>query len=301
MNETNRMGLRVAGVVSFVMILGYGMVWGGWQAWKIATSKPEAQSPVPELRQDQPSEVAGTVDSDGDGVPDKFESMYETDPNNVDSDGDGVYDADEIALGTNPLLAGPDDGSNPLTGSEVTDLNTYTNRYLASLPDDASREDILKKETLGAFVESNLGELTPSLDGGVVKTNKAKGKEAIEEYLNSISAAHNENLAAVTSEQIDQAFVKQLTNPEELQQVEDSLKKNLDILKDVAAPEEAADLHLRYISATQALLNNVSLLNRMGEDFAGGLIGAKNIELLGPVFDEIAQGIAALEEKYGIE
>lgn len=300
MNTINRMGLRVAGVVSFVMLLGYGLVWGGWQAWKMATSNPEET--VEQVYQPNTDiEVAGTVDSDGDGVPDKFENIYKTNPQDIDTDGDGVYDADEIMLGTNPLLADSEEDAKPATGSNVTDLNTYTNRYLASLPEDVAREDILKQENLEAFIEGNLGELTPSLEEGVVKTSDSEGKEAVTAYLNSISATHNSDLVAVTSEEIEVAFTRQLTQPEDLQKIEATLKSNLDVLKNIPVPAEATALHLKYISASQALLNNVAMLNRMGEDLMGGLIGAKNIELLGPVFDNIAQDIAVLEEKYGIE
>lgn len=46
----------------------------------------------------------GTVftDSDGDGLTDPEEILYQTDPNNPDSDGDGFSDGEEVDAGTNP-------------------------------------------------------------------------------------------------------------------------------------------------------------------------------------------------------
>ncbi|RMF86917.1 MAG: hypothetical protein D6736_13990 [Nitrospinota bacterium] len=56
------------------------------------------------------------LDTDGDGLPDREEELYETSPTLADTDGDGVDDGEEVNLyGTNPCLAdtdgdGMDDG-----------------------------------------------------------------------------------------------------------------------------------------------------------------------------------------------
>jgi len=42
------------------------------------------------------------TDTDGDGLTDPEEVLYETDPNNPDSDGDGISDGDEVDQGTDP-------------------------------------------------------------------------------------------------------------------------------------------------------------------------------------------------------
>lgn len=43
-------------------------------------------------------------DTDGDGLTDPEEVLYNTDPNNWDSDGDGVSDGDEVDAGTDPTV-----------------------------------------------------------------------------------------------------------------------------------------------------------------------------------------------------
>ena len=45
-------------------------------------------------------------DTDDDGLLDKDEFLYGTDPMNKDSDGDGVWDGLEVQAGMNPALAG---------------------------------------------------------------------------------------------------------------------------------------------------------------------------------------------------
>lgn len=53
---------------------------------------------------DEPGEAER--DTDGDGLSDKEEAYYGTDPNNPDTDGDGMSDGDEVKRGRNPLGPG---------------------------------------------------------------------------------------------------------------------------------------------------------------------------------------------------
>ena len=48
-------------------------------------------------------------DTDGDGLMDWEESLWNTDINKSDTDGDGTNDNDEIIQKRNPAIAGPDD------------------------------------------------------------------------------------------------------------------------------------------------------------------------------------------------
>lgn len=50
-----------------------------------------------------------TQDTDGDGLLDWEEELWQTDPNNKDTDGDGTPDGEEVRKKRNPLVAGPAD------------------------------------------------------------------------------------------------------------------------------------------------------------------------------------------------
>src|SRR3989344_3735121 len=64
---------------------------------------------------DNPGNKAGDIslnldeDWDKDGLNNKEESYWNTDPNNPDTDGDGYLDGEEVASGHDPLIPGPDD------------------------------------------------------------------------------------------------------------------------------------------------------------------------------------------------
>ncbi|HHO52966.1 MAG TPA: hypothetical protein ENK18_19340 [Deltaproteobacteria bacterium] len=57
------------------------------------------------------------VDSDGDGLGDEAEELFDTDPDDPDSDGDGLSDGDEVALGSDPLSS-DSDGDGVCDGAE---------------------------------------------------------------------------------------------------------------------------------------------------------------------------------------
>lgn len=54
-------------------------------------------------------DTAVNSDSDGDGLMNWEETLWDTDPNNPDTDGDGTDDLTEIRSSRNPNVAGPDD------------------------------------------------------------------------------------------------------------------------------------------------------------------------------------------------
>jgi hypothetical protein len=80
--------------------------------------------------------ASATSDYDLDGLLDKDEFLYGTDPKNRDSDGDGVEDGLEVQVGMNPSLAGDynidSDGD---TYSNLREIISGTDPYnAASVP-----------------------------------------------------------------------------------------------------------------------------------------------------------------------
>lgn len=187
-------------------------------------------------------------------------------------------------------------------GNQVAEANTWTQKYLASLPEDTPPDQILDETRLEAFVNVNKGQLLPTLPEGLIKTTPASGKEAIKMYLDAISPVQNKNLSTVSNQDIETAWrlAYQNNQPETINSLIQKLHNNVDVLQAVAAPEELEALHTKITAAAHALTNNTELLRDMNKDFVGGLIGAKNIEELGAVFGEIQEEIKALDEKYDL-
>lgn len=291
------MGLRVVGITAVVLAVLFGVYWG---ARTLLRGDEEAALPAGE-----PQTLAERQqDTDGDGVADLYETAYyNTDPTNTDTDGDGVNDLDEITAGRDPAVAGPQDESRPATGSAVVQQDTYTQRYLASLPDDIPRDQILDQARLEAFIAASRGPLVPEVLAGTIKTTSAAGKEAVSAYLDAISSAHNKSLRVITSADIEAAFRLQVqsSQPKTMQELVIALANNVGVLEAVEAPAEVVPLHTKLVAASRALRDNAAALRDIQQDFVGGLVAAKNIEELGGVFQEIAQAVQGLEEKYGLE
>jgi len=277
MNSLNSLGLKVAGLTLGALLIVFGAYWG------IRAAFFGPAEPAKVAQETAPAPLA-------------------------DTDGDGVSDLDEIERGTNPTVAGAGDDNVLPTGDEVgadgqvAGAQTYTRRYLATLPADASREDILDQARLEAFVAVNKGELLPTLPDGTVKTTTDAGAAAIATYLDTISSTHNKQLHPITNEDIEAGFTAQLQlNRDPLNTIVTQLEQNVKVLKTIPAPAETAVLHAKLIAATQALHANVVTVRDMDQDFVGGLIATQNIDDLGQVFQEIATSVKELETKYGLE
>lgn len=297
MKGINRLGLQVAGITAVVLAVLFGLYWGGRALFLKDKEAPEQGASEEQLAQQQ-------KDSDGDGVADLFETVYyKTDPNNPDTDGDGTSDLDEIVAGRDPTIAGPNDESKPATGSQVTEAKTFTQRYLASLPDNVAKKDILDQAKLEAFVEANKGTLMPTITADMIVKTADEGEKAIVAYLDNISSAHNDSLKEITSADIEAAFRLQVNsqNKQPMSDIVTALTNNVTTLKAVAAPAEVVEMHTKLVAASQALRDNVDLLSRVDQDFVGALIAAQNIEDLGTVFQQLADEVKGLEGKYGLE
>ena len=299
MNELNRLGVRIVLIVFVAVALALALFWG---IGALINENGDGDATTPDALLAQLASDEDRVDTDQDGLPDLFENIYRTDPNNPDSDGDGTSDLAELSTGRDPSIAGPDDSSGPPTGTEVLDTETFTGQYLATLPINAEREDVLNQDRLEAFVELNRGQLLPELSATAVANNTDEGKEAIEAYLNGISSSHNEQIVNVNNDDIERGLTAQLQlNPALMDEVVSNLAGNVAALTSISAPAEVVALHTKLIQASQALHTNVIALRQIDADFVGGLIASKNIDDLGPVFNDIAEQVVALETKYALE
>jgi hypothetical protein len=302
MQSINKLGLKVVGITALVMLVLFGIYLGARSLIPQSGNNHQDPAPTSPLPEETTAELA---DSDGDGLPDAVESIYQTNPNQADTDADGTVDGDEIYLRRDPTIPGPEDfvpveKANP----NALPLDTYTGRYLALLPSDASRDQVLNKEKLSEFVETERGELLPTIEVlQRLPTGQPQDIGAIQTYLEAISSTHNQDISAITNEDIEAAYRLHYSHgqPDLMNALIDKLSKNVETLQTIPSPEETIELHRKLNAASQSLLNNVKLLQNMPNDFVGGLIGAKNIEDLGTIFSEIAAAVQILEEKYSLQ
>lgn len=290
MQSLNRLGLRVAGLTGAALLVVFGLYWGIKVTW-------HSMHPDVAVRPSVTPAVAAASAYDDTAA--RLKDLPVTDQNTVDTDHDGIPDLQEINQGTDPNVAGSAGDNVPALGKNVKDLSTYTNRYLSTLPEDTPHDQIYTKEKLTAYVDVNKGQLLPDLPANTVKTAPGVGKEAVQTYLDAISPDQNKDLQVVSNQDIEQATMQQFQGQTAgLDSIVTKLTKNVQVLQSVAAPQEALTLHTKLVQATQALLNNVKLLKNIQNDFVGTLVGSKNIEDLGPVFQDIGNQIQTFDKQY---
>lgn len=156
-----------------------------------------------------PTQNPSTVDSDRDGLSDRDEIIYGTDPFNKDTDGDGFMDGEEVAAGTDPL----DPSSTPKNGRTISLIShsaNLTDRLLnmgvASLVNDSGQldsnsltskkyADIMQDITNAAAV--SLAVVTPT-DNDIAITDD-NSQAAVQKYLKTLSSLIEEGLFSTSS------------------------------------------------------------------------------------------------------
>jgi len=298
MNPTNKLAIKTVIIAAIIMVLLYGAYLGLRNL--VENYRKNSQ---PQTNNKAITNEAVEKDTDQDGLPDAVENIFKTNPNQADSDSDGTTDGDEVAQKRDPSLAGPDDDLVKAVSTNIPPEDTYTYKYLQQIPNANSPADLFDQQKIEQFITQVRGDLLPKLPAGAVKTNSEAGKDAVQKYLESISSQHNSEIKAVSSSDIEQAFRQNYLNqqPGLINDVVATLEKNYSTLEAITTPQETAALHEKLLSASQALINNAHLLQNSNNDLVGALLGAKNIQDLGPIFTEISDQIKSLESKYGLQ
>ncbi len=130
------------------------------------------------------------IDSDHDGLTDRDEVLYGTDPFRQDTDGDGYIDGEEVATGHDPLNPKSNDKTGPgLIGTAEKGTPNLTNRFVnltvASLIDDNGKTtNSLSQTQYGDIIGTALKQtelsfyIPPVNDSSIIIINDNSAKNA---------------------------------------------------------------------------------------------------------------------------
>lgn len=303
-------------ILPFGVTLGVLMaVWGGYKLINptpVQNSSPTPTDP-PKTSSSPSLNLAGLnmpsaeIDSDHDGLSDAMEAIYKTDPNNPDTDGDGYKDGSEVNNGYDPTIPSPNDkisGSLKLSSQSPLPAANYTQQYANQTGTTPTVDSLLQNEDqMNQFInETNARGILPVILDSDLTIIKATGKSAINTYLDTLSVGTNKSLSAVDTKNITDAFtvLVQTGNSAQLDAVIAKIRNNLAVFQKTSVPEEAKELHKKYLGAVTALLNNAEALKNYKNDYVGTLVAASRLEGLRAIFTEIQADIKNLEKKYNI-
>lgn len=309
-----RVVLTVGGATLAVLLTGYGTTaFVSWRRAQLApvpsatTSPSPPGPPSPGTPAPRPAEtpppllVASPPDSDQDGLPDNLEAIYRTNPLQSDTDGDGYLDGSEVANGYDPTIPSPDDKI--VVPVPTPRGPTYTEQYFNRVGLPPSRENLLKSGELEEFVASvNARGFLPAIREEELTIVSRGGRQAVVAYLDTVSLPQNQQITAVSNEDIERAFrtLTEQKDPKAIDQLIAALSTNVEILRTAPVPQETLALHKQYLAATLALKQNAEALKDYQTDFVGVLVAASRIDNLRGVFRAVAEGIKALEKQYNI-
>lgn len=134
------------------------------------------------------------ADADHDGLTNREESYWNTDPFNPDTDGDGFKDGEEVASGHDPLIPGPNDILNNGNLTDKLSILTLSGLYEGSLkPTDPNYNKSLNDMAL-AVVDDATNTLSSKIDLNKFKTISSS-KENQEIYLEEVSVIYKDFIA----------------------------------------------------------------------------------------------------------
>lgn len=126
------------------------------------------------------------ADPDHDGLTNREESYWNTDPFNPDTDGDGFKDGEEVASGHDPLIPGPNDLLNNGNLTDKISKLTLSGLYEGSLKPGGPNYDKSLNDMTLAVIDDAAKSLNPDIDLKKIKTINP-GKKNEEVYLREVS------------------------------------------------------------------------------------------------------------------
>lgn len=209
-------------------------------------------------------DLPGGKDSDNDGLTDREEKAYGTDPYNPDSDQDGYLDGEEIAAGYDPLVPSP--------GDKITNLENFLAKINPSL--DIQMPD---EKDLNISLET--------------------GPEALEKYFQEAqtpSELKNPDL-------YKEAFLEaRLGKSEKINQIIANLKQSRQRLRQITVPIEALQVHKLTLALMTPLIQLFEDLKSAQDSPLKTLVSIKGSQELVPYTVALQAQTNNLAKKYDI-
>lgn len=204
-------------------------------------------------------------DTDGDGLMDWEEELWQTDPNNPDTDGDGVNDFDEIRAGRNPALSG--DGTtdkldaetiatkiNPVIESDLTETEKFGREFFAKYVGSVdSGQPIDYEHVLAEKVASAnpLNDIKPyeNADFKILETESSAIARAygnsVGEIISKNLIRNRENELIIVARAVDKGDESELKALDEAIGMYESIIRGLSAIE---VPRSAIEIHKKIIN-----------------------------------------------------
>ncbi len=250
-------------------------------------------------------------DTDKDGLANREESYWNTDPNEPDTDGDKFLDGEEVASGHDPMKPGPDDllpSSGAVNITDKVSALMAAGFYAGDLSNSA--DPAVYDKALADISAEMMIDGIRSLDPDNVVVGKTilssdDSKKAQEKYLDAIGLIIQDIWGEITSEPrlATENFVNFYSDNERLINGSKNYfnsKKNyyndmIARMNAVAVPPSWLNIHNQIISNLQALAVSHKILGQTDEDPLKGTFGMSNLiqvyQTVQPILVEITDKV----------
>ena len=243
--------------------------------------------------------LAGAVisqDSDNDGLKDWEEQLWKTDPKKPDTDGDGALDGDEVSAARDPLLSGPNDllenisgtpsgNKTPTLGDEL--IQDFISSYLIArgITGDEALNNDQKVALVSVFGTKLLSEVDAISDIYTEKDIIVSLSRNSKEYLNELAATTNRSFRDLNGSQgAELGIVQNALSTQNMQKIQE-LKKYIsgyqaliEYLKKDRVPSAFVSAHTKLLNASNNLMRADQAMLALETDPVQAMIGLKIYE-----------------------